>query len=90
VARRRRSKNFFAELGDATLRLAHRVPLIGLVLAIGCGAGWWWFRQRPDLWGSAVGSIALAVLGGLFALVAIIGLLRNLFPENDGTRRRRS
>jgi len=86
---RRSSQNFFADIAGAMLRLSHRVPLIGLFIAIACGVGWWYFRGHPAIFGARVWSIAFAVLSGFFGLIAVVGLLRNLFPEGGTGGRRR-
>ena len=97
MPRRKRAEgepSIFAEVFGSLLRLSHRVPIIGLIVALGLGAAWWWLRQRPDAaFGSGrvlaivVGCIAIA-----FLFLALVGFARNLFPEpgEDGRRRRRS
>lgn len=86
---RRKQSNFFSDLAGATLRLSHRVPLIGLIAAAGCALGWWRLRLEEELYWRAL-AITLAVLGILFGLIAVVGFLRNLFPEaGPGSRRRR-
>ncbi|MEO6435547.1 MAG: hypothetical protein ABIP55_07265, partial [Tepidisphaeraceae bacterium] len=59
----RRKQNFFAEVGGAMLRLSHRVPLIGAILAVAGGVGWWDFRAHGDSPGARGLSIACAVIG---------------------------
>ena len=86
---RRSKSSFLSDFTGATLRLSHRVPLIGLIAAGACAVGWWRLRLEDAL-GWRILAISLAVLGMLFGLIAVVGFLRNLFPENDsGSRRRR-
>jgi hypothetical protein len=91
MARRRRSSGkqpFLIEVTGALLRLSHRVPFVGVGVAIACGVGWWYLRKSPALWGAApILGMILAVIGGFFLLLAIIGLLRNLFPERSERER---
>lgn len=87
---RRRSDSFLADVAGAVLRLSHRVPLIGLALALACGLGWWYFRRHPEVFAAGVWSISCGVAGLFFALIAVVGFLRNLFPEGEGGSRRRS
>ena len=96
MPRRRRSANersLFSEVFGTLLRLSHRVPLIGLVVAAGLGAAWWWLRARPDaVYGSGrVLAIIAGVAAILFIFLALVGFARNLFPEagEDGLPRRR-
>ena len=96
MPRRRRSVNdrsLFSEVFGSLLRLSHRVPLIGLIVAAGLGVAWWWQRERPDAaYGSGgVLAIVAAVVAILFAFLALVGFARNLFPEpgEDGSPRRR-
>ena len=85
---RRRKPNFFTDVTSAMLRLSHRVPLIGLIAAIACGWGWWRLRDEGALpW--RVLAISLAVAGVILALIAVIGFLRNLFPESGSSARGR-
>ena len=88
-ARRRAAgkQPFLIEVGGALLRLSHRVPLIGVAVAIVCGVGWWRLRRSTAILGFApILAMILAVIGGFFLLLAIIGLLRNLFPESREKR----
>ena len=78
---------FLIEVGGALLRLSHRVPFVGVGVAIACGAGWWYLRKSNAVFGFApILAIILAVIGGFFLLLAVIGLLRNLFPESREKR----
>jgi hypothetical protein len=78
---------FLIEVGGALLRLSHRVPFIGVAVAIACGVGWWILRKSNAVFGFApILAVILAVIGGFFLLLAIIGLLRNLFPEGREKR----
>jgi hypothetical protein len=91
MARRRHTSAkppFLIDVGGALLRLSHRVPLIGVGVAVVCGAGWWYLRKSQAIFGIApVIAIILAIVGGFFLLLAGIGLLRNLFPERSEKRR---
>lgn len=94
--RRRRTahdRSFFAEVFGSLFRLSHRVPLIGLLVAVLLGAAWWWLRGRPDAaYGSGrVLGIVVGVVAALFLFLALVGFARNLFPEasEDGRQRRR-
>jgi len=90
MARRRRASGkqpFLVEFGGALLRLSHRVPFIGVAVAIACGVGWWYLRKSTAIFGFApMLAIVLAIFGGFFLLLALIGLLRNLFPERGEKR----
>ena len=96
MPRRRRTANdrsLFSEVFGSLLRLSHRVPIIGLIVAVALGAGWWWLRARPD---AAFGSgrilaIVVGVAAVLFLLLALVGFARNMFPEasEEGQERRR-
>jgi hypothetical protein len=83
----------FAEVFGSLLRLSHRVPLIGLIVAAGLGVAWWWLRARPDAaYGSGhVLAITAGVVAILFVFLALVGFARNLFAEagEDGSQRRR-
>ena len=68
------------------MRISHRVPLVGVVVAVACGAGWVWLRNDPRAWLQWLG-VALAVVGGVFLFLAIVGLLRNLFEPAEHRRR---
>jgi hypothetical protein len=89
VARRRGSATpFLLDVCGALVRLSHRVPLVGAGFAAACGVGWWLLRQSDALYGTArIAGIALALIGGFFLLLAIVGLLRNLFPDPSEKRR---
>lgn len=83
--------NVLSEALGALLRLSHRVPLIGVVVALALGAGWWWLRGNPQwLYGTGkILAVALLVLAVLFLFLAAVGLARNLFPESSDARRAR-
>ena len=96
MARRRRTANdrsLFSEVFGSLFRLSHRVPLIGLLVAVVLGAVWWWLRGRGEAvyGGGRVLGIVVAVGAGLFLFLALVGFARNLFPEagEDGRARRR-
>ena len=87
MARRRRrtanDRSLFSEVFGSLFRLSHRVPLIGLIVAVVLGAGWWWLRSRPEIgYGSGrVLAIAVGVIAIIFLFLALVGFARNLFPE---------
>jgi hypothetical protein len=96
MPRRRRSANdrsLFAEVFGSLFRLSHRVPLIGLLVAVLLGAAWWWLRDRPSVaYGSGrILAIGVAGVAALFLFLALVGFARNMFPEagEDGRQRRR-
>ena len=94
MARRRRNPgepSLVSEVFGSLLRLSHRVPVIGLIVALLLGVLWWWLRQRPD---AAFGSgrilaIVVAVVAAVFLFLALVGFARNLFPETEESRQRR-
>ena len=96
MPRRRRTvndRNLFSEVFGSLFRLSHRVPLVGLLVAVLLGAAWWWLRARPDVMygGGRILGIVVAVAAALFLFLALVGFARNVFPEasEDGERRRR-
>ena len=96
MPRRRQSANdrsLFSEVFGSLFRLSHRVPLVGLLVAVLLGAGWWWLRARPEV---AFGSgrwlaIVVGVAAAVFLFLALVGFAKNVFPEasEDGRSRRR-
>jgi hypothetical protein len=70
------------EAVGSLMRISHRVPLVGVVVAVACGAGWIWLRNDPRVWIQWL-ALALGVVGGIFLFLAIVGLLRNLFEPAD-------
>ena len=95
MPRRRRTANdrsLFAEVLGSLFRLSHRVPLIGLLVAVLLGSAWWWLRGRPDgAYGSGrILAIVAACVAALFLFLALVGFARNLFPEaSEESRQRR-
>jgi hypothetical protein len=94
MPRRRRTASdpsLFSEVFGSLLRLSHRVPFIGLIVAIALGVLWWWLRQRPDAaFGSGrVLAIIVGVVAAIFLFLALVGFARNLFPETEESRQRR-
>ena len=93
--RRRRTANdrsLFSEVFGSLLRLSHRVPLIGLIVAVALGVAWWWLRGRPDVaFGSGrILAIVVGVVAIVFLFLALVGFARNLFPDpSDESRQRR-
>ena len=97
MPRRRRTANdrsLFSEVFGSLFRLSHRVPLIGLLVAVALGAAWWWLRARPT---AAFGSgrylaIVVAVAAAIFLFLALVGFAKNVFPDASEERdsRRRS
>lgn len=89
MPRRRRSANdqsLASEVFGSLLRLSHRVPVIGLIVAAACAFGWWWMRARPEAaWGGGrVLAIVLGIVALAFLFLALVGFARNLFPEAGG------
>src|SRR5688572_23352149 len=96
MPRRRRSANdrsLFSEVFGSLFRLSHRVPLVGLLVAVLLGAAWWWLRARPEVaFGSGrILAIVVAVAAAVFLFLALVGFAKNVFPEasDDGRSRRR-
>jgi hypothetical protein len=96
MPRRRRTANdrsLFSEVFGSLFRLSHRVPLIGLLVAVVLGAAWWWLRARPEvMFGSGrILAIVIAVAAAIFLFLALVGFAKNVFPEasEDAERRRR-
>ena len=96
MPRRRRTANdrsLFSEVFGSLFRLSHRVPLVGLLVAVLLGAAWWWLRGRPEvMFGSGrILAIVIGVVAALFLFLALVGFAKNVFPEagEDGQRRRR-
>jgi hypothetical protein len=96
MPRRRRTANdrsLFSEVFGSLFRLSHRVPLVGLLVAVLLGAAWWWLRARPGvMFGSGrILAIVVAVVACGFLFLALVGFAKNVFPEatEDGQRRRR-
>ena len=96
MPRRRRTSNdrsLFSEVFGSLFRLSHRVPLIGLLVAVALGAGWWWLRQRPDamLGSGRILAVVVAVAAAIFLFLALVGFAKNIFPEasDEGRERRR-
>jgi fatty acid desaturase len=96
MPRRRRSatdRSLFSEVFGALFRLSHRVPIIGLLVAVLLGAGWWWLRRRPEVgYGSVrILAIVVGVIAIIFLFLALVGFARNLFPDasEEGRQRRR-
>jgi hypothetical protein len=96
MPRRRRSANdrsLFSEVFGSLFRLSHRVPLVGLLVAVLLGAGWWWLRGRPEvMFGSGrILAIVVAAAAAIFLFLALVGFAKNVFPEasEDGQQRRR-
>jgi hypothetical protein len=96
MPRRRRTANdrsLFSEVFGSLFRLSHRVPLIGLLVAVVLGAAWWWLRARPDvMFGSGrILAIVVGVVAAIFLFLALVGFAKNVFPEasENGERRRR-
>ena len=95
MPRRRRTANdrsLFSEVFGSLFRLSHRVPLIGLLVAVLLGAAWWWLRARPGMaYGSGrILAIVVGIAGAIFLFLALVGFARNLFPDaSDEARQRR-
>src|SRR5215207_7118268 len=95
MPRRRRTANdrsLFSEVFGSLFRLSHRVPLVGLLVAVLLGAFWWYLRARPTV---AFGSgrylaIVVGIAAAIFLFLALVGLAKNVFPEaTDEARQRR-
>jgi hypothetical protein len=96
MPRRRRTANdrsLFSEVFGSLFRLSHRVPLVGLLVAVLLGAAWWWLRGRPEvMFGSGrILAIVVAIAAGFFLFLSLVGFAKNVFPEasEDAERRRR-
>jgi O-antigen ligase len=93
--RRRRTANdrsLVSEVFGSLFRLSHRVPLIGLIVAVALGTVWWWLRARPEVaFGSGrILAIVVAVAAAIFLFLALVGFAKNIFPEaTEAARQRR-
>jgi membrane protein YdbS with pleckstrin-like domain len=86
MPRRRRTANdrsLVSEVFGSLFRLSHRVPLVGLLVAVALGVGWWWLRTRPEVaFGSGrILAIVVAVAAAIFLFLALVGFAKNIFPE---------